>query len=240
MNPCLLALDTSTECMALAVLSSSGQQICRVEEGGARASERLLPLALQMMQEAGVTVSQLDAVAFGQGPGAFTGLRTACAVAQGLALGRGCPVLPLDSLCLVAEDARPQLDRSGLAGVVWSAIDARMGEVYAGSYRTEPDGWRAGHAPALYTLAALAELWRREPPAIVVGDACAVHADALPLGDVWCWSGGAGRAQALARLALRAWRDGPRLAASEAMPVYLRNKVALTTAERAAAGARAT
>lgn len=240
MNPCLLALDTSTERMALAVLAPSGRLLCRVDEGGARASERVLPQALQMLHEAGVAVTQIDAVAFGQGPGAFTGLRTACAVAQGLALGRGCAVLPLDSLCLVAEDARPLLDPIDLQGTVWSAVDARMGEVYAASYRYRHDsgGWLVVHAPALYSVAALADLWRREPPAVVVGDACDVHAGALPVSGARRLTGGADRAQALARMALHAWHSGPRLAAHEAMPFYLRDKVALTTAERALERAR--
>jgi tRNA threonylcarbamoyladenosine biosynthesis protein TsaB len=241
MNPCLLALDTSTERMAVAVLAPSGRQLCRVEEGGARASERVLPLALELMGEAGVTLSQVDAVAFGQGPGAFTGLRTACAVAQGLAAGRGCPVLPLDSLCLVAEDARPFVDLIDREALVWSAVDARMGEVYAASYRDRPEssGWQIVHAPALYTVAALANCWHLQPPAVVVGDASVVHAGALPMGGARCWTGGGDRAQALARMALHAWRNGTRLAAHEAAPVYLRDKVALTTAERALAGARA-
>ena len=99
--PCLLALDSATERVAVALVIGD-RHWAADEPGGARASERLLPMAFELLAQAGVEGRSVQAVAFGRGPGAFTGLRTACAVAQGLAFGWSCPVLPLDSLALVA------------------------------------------------------------------------------------------------------------------------------------------
>ena len=91
--PHLLALDTATDQLAVAVVSGE-RDLCAQEAGGARASQRLLPLVFELLQAAGLQAAQLGAVAFGRGPGAFTGLRTATSVAQGLALGIGCPAVP--------------------------------------------------------------------------------------------------------------------------------------------------
>jgi tRNA threonylcarbamoyladenosine biosynthesis protein TsaB len=140
--PCLLALDSATERVAVALVVGD-RHWAADEPGGARASERLLPMAFEaLLAHAGVEGRSVQAVAFGRGPGAFTGLRTACAVAQGLAFGWSCPVLPLDSLALVAEDARADTDES-----IWVAMDARMDEVYAAHYRPLEGGWQALQAP---------------------------------------------------------------------------------------------
>jgi tRNA threonylcarbamoyladenosine biosynthesis protein TsaB len=103
--PTLIAFDTSTERMTVA-LRHGDRVVAREGEGGARASATLLPAVLGVLAEAGIALADLDAIAFGRGPGAFTGLRTACAVAQGLALGATKRVLPIDTLLAVAEDAR--------------------------------------------------------------------------------------------------------------------------------------
>src|SRR5262245_47658224 len=116
-----------------------------------------------MLDEAGCTLRQLDAIAFGRGPGAFTGLRAACAVAPGLAFGAGKPVLSLDSLMLVAQDAP--------CAQCWVAMDARMDEIYAAHYRFDGARWHTLSAPALYTLEALNAQWRAAPPAAVAGSA---------------------------------------------------------------------
>jgi tRNA threonylcarbamoyladenosine biosynthesis protein TsaB len=231
MSASLLAIDTATEALCIALVSGDRTHT-HESEGGARASVALIPAALELLASAGVALRELDAIAFGRGPGAFTGLRTACAVAQGFALGAGLPVLALDSLALVAEDARAQQQAGD---DVWVAMDARMQEVYAAHYRHDGRGWQVVSAPALYTLDALAAQWRAAPPRVVAGSALEVHADAHSL------AGGArlitrqrARSQALAALALAAWHDGPRLDAAEAWPLYLRDKVALTTAEREA------
>jgi tRNA threonylcarbamoyladenosine biosynthesis protein TsaB len=235
-GPRLLALDTATEQMALAVVCGAVQW-CAQEVGGALASQRLLPLAFELLQAADLAPSQLDAVAFGRGPGAFTGLRTACSVAQGLALGAGCPVLAIDSLAIVAEDAR---SRHGVE-TLWVVMDARMDEVYAGGYRFERERWHATHAPALFTLPALHATWAQQPPHAVAGSALAAFGERLStrhaqrLDDA-----GSDRAGALARLARAAWAHGEAIDAAQALPLYLRDKVALTTAERDAARAATT
>jgi tRNA threonylcarbamoyladenosine biosynthesis protein TsaB len=231
-SPRLLALDTSTQCLAVAVLHGE-QTLATVEEGGARASARLLPLALELLGQAGLSMQDLDAIAFGRGPGAFTGLRTAAAAAQGLALGSGKPVLALDSLALVAEDALPDAPPGA---TVWVAMDARMDEIYAGRYHREAQGWQADEAPALWPWAALAQhLLDAEPATAVAGSAWSVFGDRLPApAGAQSLSPERDRGAALARCARQAWAQGAQLDAADALPVYLRNKVAQTTAERQA------
>jgi len=223
----LLAIDCSTERLVLAV--SAGDRCCtRDEEGAARASSRLLPLAFELLGEAGQDISTLDAIAFAAGPGAFTGLRTACACAQGLAVGRGLPLLALDSLALVAEDARAQ----GASGTGWVAMDARMGQAYAGAYGWQDGAWQVFEAPAVWSPEALAQRWTNEPPAWVAGSALA--ALALTSGAARRIEQPRDRAAALLRLAQQAWQAGAAVDAAEALPLYVRDKVALTTAERTA------
>jgi tRNA threonylcarbamoyladenosine biosynthesis protein TsaB len=243
--PCLLAIDTATDQLAVAVVAGE-REFCAQEAGGARASQRLLPLVFELLHAAGLRSAQLDAVAFGRGPGAFTGLRTATSVAQGLALGIGCPVLPIDSLMIVAEDARL---RHGVSEL-WVAMDARMNEVYAGAFRFEHGRWQVQRDGALFTLPALQALWQAEPPQAVAGSAVAAFGDRLPWADALridevgtdreTLDPRAWRAESLARLARAAWAQGAAIDAAQALPLYLRDKVALTTAERSAARAAAT
>ena len=236
-QPRLLALDTATECLAVAVVAGD-RHWAAAEAGGPRASQRLLPLAFELLAAAGLAPADLDAIAFGRGPGAFTGLRTACSVAQGLALGLDRPLLALDSLALVAEAARA---RHGI-DALWVAMDARMDEVYAGEYRWDGASWSAAQEPALWTLAALHAQWQRTPPAALAGSALAAFGERLRSGAALRVADGddargRGRAEALARLAAQAWARGEWIDAADALPLYLRDKVALTTAERAAAAA---
>ncbi len=252
----LLALDSSTETMALALSSPAGRLYFEAA-GGPQASVRLVPEALALLARAGLSVAEVDAIAFGCGPGAFTGLRAACAVAQGLAFGAGKPVLSIDSLLLVAEDARQQAAAAGqpLVGPIWVAMDARIGEIYAAAYRFETAAFEAAawvcvEAPALYKPEALRAHW--QSPAAVAGSALTVYAEALlgsePEPEPECqaqaqaqtqrrWPHSASRASALAELASQAWAGGALLDAALAMPVYVRDKVAQTTAERLAARA---
>ena len=234
---CLLALDSSTEQLAVAVACGDAR-VTRNVEGGAMASARMLPLAMEALAACGIHVRQLDAVAFGAGPGAFTGLRCACAVAQGLAFGIGIPVVAVDSLMLVAEDARALLQRNDLRAV-WVAMDARMDEVYAARYALEGTRWRIEATPALYTLEALAMRWLTNPPEAVVGTAVQAFDGRLPFGAAIKRAHTEDRAAALLRLALLLHADGTGVDAARAMPLYLRDKVALTTAEREAARAAA-
>lgn len=238
MTPCLLALDTATEALAAALLAPAGRW-CVNEPGGKDASARLIPLLMDLLAQAGLSMPAVQAVAYGQGPGAFTGLRTACAVAQGLAFAHATPVLAIDSLLIVAEDARLQAaecDQTVNADADWwVAMDARMDEVYAAAYRyTDAAGWQVWVAPQLWTLGALADAWRMAPPARVAGSAVSAFADRLPWGDARCWPHTVDRAAALLRLAEAAWTQGRCQAADQALPLYLRDKVAQTTAERLA------
>jgi tRNA threonylcarbamoyladenosine biosynthesis protein TsaB len=226
----LLALDTATEVMHLALVAGEAVHV-RAEAGGARASLAVLPALQALLAEAGVALAQVEAFAFGRGPGAFTGLRTACSVVQGLALGTGRPVLPLDTLMAVAEAARQQ-GAAAHGQALWAATDARMGEVYAACYRLDPTaGWQTLQAPALYTPQALAARLAAAPAALA-GNAAEVYGEWLRPVAPALWPQAAPGGAALAALARAAWLRGERLDAAQAVPLYVRDKVALTTAER--------
>lgn len=237
----LLALDSSTEVMAIALSSPSGDFVFEAE-GGPQASARLVPETQALLAQAGLRLADVDAIAFGRGPGAFTGLRAACAVVQGLAFGVGKPVLAIDSLMVVAEDARQQAAEQGapLSGLIWVAMDARMGEIYAAAFRLdEAQGLLIEqHAAALYKPEALAARLNAETEAFALaGSALLVFAEQLsspapgaPARSAWPRS--QSRARALAALARQAWQQGAAMDAALAMPVYVRDKVAQTTQER--------
>jgi tRNA threonylcarbamoyladenosine biosynthesis protein TsaB len=227
----LLAVDTSTECMSLALVSPEGIHL-HDGEGGVQVSAHLIPEALRLLATADLTLHDVDAFAFGAGPGAFTGLRAACAVVQGWAYALARPVLPVDSLKLVAEDARRQLGGEEAAIELWVAMDARMDEAYAASYRWTGVDWQTLVPPALYALDALAARWHAEPPAIVAGTASDVFGERLPMHGARTIEREHSRAAALAALTVEAWRHGEGVAAAEANPLYLRDKVAFTVAER--------
>ena len=226
----VLALDTSTEQIAAGLHSAAGS-FTRLAAGGALASARLLPEVKALLAEAGLDWGDLGAIAFGQGPGAFTGLRTACAVAQGLGFGLQRPVVALDSLLIVAEDARAQLGADEVEiGVV---MDARMDEAYAARYRWRAGRWQVLFAPALYSLSALHAQWQGAALQALAGSAIAAFGDRLLLPcDGPRLAKEHDRAAALLRLAVRAVADGAGVDAAAALPMYLRDKVAQTTAER--------
>lgn len=228
----LLAFDTSTDAMSIALLTPEGVRV-RDEAGGAKASARLVPEVLAMLADAGCRLQELDAIAFGCGPGAFTGLRTACSVVQGLAFGAGKPVVPVDSLLIVAQDARAQLGEPEDAEL-WVAMDARMDEIYAGAYRWNAGRWSVQAAPALYAVEALNALWQAAPPALVAGSALDAFGDRLALGAATTVRQERSRAAALIEVASQLLADGRSTDAVHALPVYLRDKVALTTQEREA------
>lgn len=249
----LLALDSSTEHMALALVGQ-GHAAFVDADGGALASQRIVPDVLALLREAGRSMADVDAIGFGRGPGAFTGLRTACSVAQGLAFGADKPVLALDSLMLVAEDARQQgllggANSAGSAGSadrrasadgltdVWVAMDARMNQIYAGHYRWTGDHWQTLTDPMLIDPEPLQSLWRAMAPTVVAGSALDVFA--LDSGAARRVPRTVSRARALGALASQAWARGLAEPADAALPLYVRDKVALTTAERvqAASGA---
>ncbi|MES2785242.1 MAG: tRNA (adenosine(37)-N6)-threonylcarbamoyltransferase complex dimerization subunit type 1 TsaB [Pseudomonadota bacterium] len=223
----LLAFDTSTETLSVAVQRTDGA-ILRVDgPGGAKSSTTLIPAVLQLLADSCLTLTQLDAIVFGRGPGSFTGLRTACSVAQGLAFGSGVPVLGVDTLLAVAQQAR------SLAGVdrVVALLDARMDEIYCAAYAFENGAWRE-HEPA--------RLLRPEQVLVpagwaLAGNAFAAYGARLPaaLARIDAWP----TAQALLLTAPDLIAAGKTTDAAHAMPLYIRDKVAQTTEERAAARA---
>lgn len=224
----LLALDTSTDTLFVAVQRDDA--IWQYSGPGAQqSSSQLLPAVRRLMQEAGLEFKQLDAIVFGRGPGSFTGLRTACAITQGLAFAAKVPVLPVDTLLAVAEEARHLHGCTAVEAV----LDARMHEVYHASFRFENGDWIA---PEDFGLCA--------PEALQVADGLTVagnaqhvypeqlapaapHIHAMPT------------ATALLRLAPALLAKGSAVPAEQALPRYIRDKVAKTTAEREAEKAAA-
>ena len=223
----LLAFDTATEQMSVA-LAAHGRVWAVDAPGGTAASATLIPAVLGLLAGAELALRDLDAIAFGRGPGAFTGLRTACSVAQGLAFGAGKPVLPIDTLLAVAEDARAGADEITL----WVAMDARMNEIYAAEYRFGAGRWQVVHAPMLVSPEALNQRWQAAPPQHVAGSALAAFGAQLRAPGAVLLPAAMPRAAALLPLAQAAWAAGAALDAALALPLYLRDKVALTSVER--------
>lgn len=226
----LLAFETATRRLSVAVWRN-GALSEKSADLPQRGSEVLLPWANELLAGAGLTLRQLDGIAFGAGPGGFTGLRLSCGIAQGLAWGLDRPVAPVSSLAALALAAGD--------GRILACLDARMDEVYLAAYRVAgetavevlspqvgagataplPDGagWRgAGDGFATPHGAAL----RARLGARLLG----VTADAYPT------------AGAVARLAAPVLAAGGGVPARAAQPLYVRDKVALTTAERLARG----
>ena len=250
--PSLLVFDSSGERLAAALVrwdaASAWPGQPRTEHrhdgpGGAQASAALVPVLQSLLDRAGLRWPDLDAVGFGCGPGAFTGVRTACAVAQGLAFGAGKRVLPLDTLEAVAHDAWQRASAAGtLAGrrSLWVAQDARMNEIYAARYAFDDEGRsQALEPPALYAVAALQARWRDEPPEWIAGSALGAFGSALALdaghaGAAVLDGLAAPGAAALAALACQRFAVDVLVEPSAARPLYLRDKVALTTLEREA------
>ena len=244
----LLALETSSSRCGVALLRAAGGRLeitVREHEGSQEHAERLLPMADELLAEAGIAPSSLHAVAFGQGPGGFTGLRVACGVAQGMAMGLDIPVLPIVSHQAVAADVD---GTSGHAVVV--ALDARMGEVYLAVYRRsasagEESVWETLQAPMLIAAAEVVPWTAHHLPnwsaragqplePLLAGDAWDAYAADMIAPAEWRRALQAQRPQAasVARLARQGWLRGEKLAAELAAPLYVRDKVAFTTAER--------
>jgi tRNA threonylcarbamoyladenosine biosynthesis protein TsaB len=225
----LLAFDTSTEHLSVAVRHGE-QVLVHHGAGGAQASATLLPLIQQLLADAGLALAELDAIVFGRGPGSFTGLRTACSVAQGLAFGANVPLLPVDTLLAVAEEARHVSGAQQLVAV----LDARMDQVYAARYDFAAHGPLGGDdEPLLLSPEAL------EVPAgwALAGNAFAAYGPRLA-------ATGARHevlpgAEAMLRLAPALLAAGRTVRAAQAWPLYVRDKVAQTTEERAAIKAAA-
>jgi len=215
----LLALDTSTEACSCA-LSIAGELRERSLIAPRRHAELILPMADELLAEAGIRPQQLDGLAFGCGPGSFTGLRIACGVAQGIAFAADIPVAPISSLATLAQAAPAQQ--------VLAAIDARMHEVYWGQYIRDADGLMC-----LMGEESVCAPQQVNPPATGhwygVGSGWLSYTSVLQtvLGDKLSHYAGERypQAQAMIPLALAAFANGHVVTAEHAVPVYLRNKV---------------
>jgi tRNA threonylcarbamoyladenosine biosynthesis protein TsaB len=221
----ILAVDTSGDVCTVA-LNGDGKIESRQSAPGEQHSTVVLPMVHAVLDAAGLKVADLDAIAFGEGPGSFTGLRIACGVTQGLAFAAGLPVVGVNTLLAMAEAA-------GASRVV-ACLDARMQEIYHAAYERCEDGWREVSAPGLYPPAAAPALpgagwqacgsgfaaYREALAGRYAGQLSAVDATIFP------------HAREIARIAQTRFERGEALDAALAVPLYLRDKVALKTSER--------
>jgi tRNA threonylcarbamoyladenosine biosynthesis protein TsaB len=220
----LLAVETSTELCSVALLR--GRELF-VEEALAenRHAEMLLPMLRKLLERARLAPSQMDAFAFGQGPGSFTGIRIACGIVQGLAFGANRPVVPVPSLLALAEQSNESR--------VIAALDARMGEAYLAAYARSADDWDEVFAPRLADARSLPALPGRRWAATGSGfDRHPWLRDAYRESVEMRFEGDLPRAGAVARIASRRFARGGGVAAADAAPLYLRDKVAFTSEER--------
>ena len=226
----LLALDTSTEFLSLA-LQVGDEKGCdktytHYQHAGQAASQLVLPQIQALMDSANIKLTDLDGIAFGAGPGAFTGVRVACGVAQGLGFGAGLPVVGVNTLLALAQ-------ASGQDKVI-ACLDARMAEIYHAAFVRENNEWiefsktivcKPEAAPVLEGI------WTG------VGSGWAVYAEIL--GSIYAENltkilpNLTPMAEAILQLAMPIFAAGKAKPASEAAPIYIRNRVALTTLERA-------
>ena len=227
----ILALETSTDWCSVAV--GDGVRWClRDERAGQAHSERLLPMIDAALAEAGWALRDLDGVAFGAGPGSFTGIRIGCGVAQGLAFGGELPVVPVPTLAAIAHEA---FRAHGWEHVL-ACVDARMREVYAAAYARQGNAWQEVVAAAVGPPRDVA---RPAPPEqgdwAGAGNGFAAYpALASQLALANADASVRPTAQAIGELALPRLVVGEGVAAADALPVYVRHRVALTTAEREA------
>lgn len=244
----LLAIETSTDTLSVALgTGAPGAPLWqRSGPGGAQASGTLLPMVRSLLVEAGWSLDTLAAVVFGRGPGSFTGLRTACSVAQGLAygaqgLGRagGLPVLPVDTLLALAEEARQAQVDAGqpLPDAIVALLDARMGEIYVAPYACQaggPAGLVLLAPPRLCAPADLPTYLQHLAPGerLLTGNVFGIDAVAAVAALTGRHHTALPTAAALLRLAPGLLAGGHAVAAQDALPLYVRNKVAQTTAER--------
>jgi tRNA threonylcarbamoyladenosine biosynthesis protein TsaB len=227
--PTILAIDTAADVCSVA-LARGGQITEQAEVVGHRHSERVLPMAQALLASAGIDVSDCDALAFGAGPGSFTGLRIACGVVQGLAYGAGKRVIAVGNLeALAAAALRRHADKT----TVLCANDARMREAYCAVYERDADRLIERAMPALVAAADLAGFVEQWAPDLMVGDALVAFAAELrsltsPPGAVSMQAGAA----AVAACALPRWFAGQAIEPALAAPLYVRDHVALTIEER--------
>jgi tRNA threonylcarbamoyladenosine biosynthesis protein TsaB len=222
--PTIIAIETSSELASAALLH--GEKIFTRDISGVQThSQTILPMLQSLLVEAGMTLARCDAIAFGSGPGSFTGVRTACGIAQGLAFGVDKPVVPVITLQAMAQACH----ETGGASDVLAVLDARMGEVYWAQYRFAGE-WEVIIEPTLSTPDGV----RPVGDVVACGNGFIAYASAF---EGKSFAGNAMKnvmphAFQVAQLARRAFERGEGVAARDAQPLYLRNKVALTTSER--------
>jgi len=226
----ILALDTSTEYCSLA-LWQDGVVNERNELVGQKHSEMMMMMLDALLKESDVRINQLDAIAFGKGPGSFTGVRIACGVAQGLALGADLSVVGVCTLEALAQ-------ASGHNKVI-AALDARMGEIYLAAYEKNMGDWETVSEPCLCEVKDAPKVSGEEW--FGAGSGYSVKDSALQLHYGKQLSGvdaqAVPKASAIAQIAAIEFTKGNAVDAALALPLYLRNKVALKTSEREAARA---
>jgi tRNA threonylcarbamoyladenosine biosynthesis protein TsaB len=248
----LLAIETSTDTVSVALGSGgpggpSDPIWQHTGPGAAQASLTLLPVIEALLAEASWPLHDLDALVFACGPGSFTGLRTACAVVQGLAYGArrearpdGLPVLPIDTLAALAEEARWQQAELGQPAPkrIAALLDARMGEMYVGAYLCDGARLVEQQPPRLCLPDELAGWWRSAWPDDTASDGDLLAGNVFEVYGAQ-FSDLPGRrqlalptARALLRLASAGLAQGLAVSAHQALPLYVRDKVAQTTAER--------
>ncbi len=217
-----LAFDTATEWCS-AALWIDGACTQREIHAGQKHSDLLVPMLMELLAAANLELRQLDAIVYGMGPGSFTGLRIACGVAQGLALGADLPVLGVSTLETLAEEAG--------ADRVLACLDARMNEVYAALYQREDETWHCLAGPLVCPPSAVPL-----PPGddfVGVGSGFAAYPDiALARSLRSVDAGLIPHARAMARLAAPRLLRGEGVPAEQAEPLYIRDKVALKICER--------
>ena len=244
----LLAFDTSTDTMSIAVgrtVEGETRVWQRTGAGGAQASARLIPVILDLMAQAGLAFTDLDAIAFGRGPGAFTGLRTACSVAQGLGFGAQrtngggpVPLLPVDTLQTLAEEARHQYAPGGTPLRVLSVLDARMDQIYAAAYAFDGRHWTQHGDYLLERPEGLSGQFAwLTPGGLLAGNVFSVYGDRLAHGAELARIDALPTASAMLRLAPALLAAHHAVSPELALPLYIRDKVAQTSRERAAAKA---
>ena len=221
----LLAIDTSTECCS-AALRIEGCLLSREVELARGHGERILPMIDELLGEAGVGLRQLQAIAFGRGPGSFTGVRLGASVAQGLAFGAGLGVVAISDLAAVAQRV---FDDEGSVTRVLVCGDARMKEVYWGCFERGGDGLALGRSPEGVAPAERVRLPSGWTEAAGAGRGFAAYPALRMLPGVAVrggWDGLLPRAAEVARLAVPELTAGRLLAPEAAVPVYLRDDVA--------------
>jgi tRNA threonylcarbamoyladenosine biosynthesis protein TsaB len=236
--PVLLALDTATSVCSVAI-AAEGTIHALARDVGQRHTEHVLSMVDEALAARSLSLGQCDAIAFGAGPGSFTGLRIACGIAQGLAYGIDRPVIPIGNLAAIALDA---FDSRPDVRVVLVAQDARMNEAYCAIYSRgsaqPPDSVRLDELmpPSLVAPGDLVAVAKRHHADAIAGSGLIAFGKELQafagarIGDA------AGQARAIVRLALDAFRASAMVDAASAAPIYVRDRVALTVEERRAGG----